>query len=156
MNETKAAITRVPNFRAVGVSCGLKESGNPDLALVEDVADRNLGKMRVSSVGLYDEDTHGGLGVPCNLHVPELRSNVERVRGPRLEVRVIPLPRTPDNGTARSLVPNAEDEVAFAVDQRVSDRSDVLQELPPTLLPILATRPATAWATVRPSANASS
>jgi glutamate N-acetyltransferase/amino-acid N-acetyltransferase len=34
MIKTKAAITRVPSFRAVGVACGLKESGNPDLALV--------------------------------------------------------------------------------------------------------------------------
>ncbi len=29
-----SSLTRVPGFRAVGVTCGLKESGNPDLALV--------------------------------------------------------------------------------------------------------------------------
>jgi glutamate N-acetyltransferase/amino-acid N-acetyltransferase len=34
MSQTKAALTRVPSFRAVGVTCGLKTSGNPDLALV--------------------------------------------------------------------------------------------------------------------------
>ena len=31
---TTSAITRVSGFRAVGVTCGLKTSGNPDLALV--------------------------------------------------------------------------------------------------------------------------
>lgn len=30
----KSAVTRVPGFRAVGVTCGLKQSGNPDLALI--------------------------------------------------------------------------------------------------------------------------
>jgi len=34
MSNQKAAITRVPGFRAVGVACGLKESGKPDLALI--------------------------------------------------------------------------------------------------------------------------
>jgi glutamate N-acetyltransferase/amino-acid N-acetyltransferase len=34
MSEIQAAITRVPGFRAVGVTCGLKASGSPDLALV--------------------------------------------------------------------------------------------------------------------------
>ncbi|HMQ53324.1 MAG TPA: bifunctional glutamate N-acetyltransferase/amino-acid acetyltransferase ArgJ [Anaerolineae bacterium] len=38
MIEAKAALTRVPGFRAVGVTCGLKVSGKPDLALV--LADR--------------------------------------------------------------------------------------------------------------------
>lgn len=31
---TKSPLTRVPGFRAVGVTCGLKQSGNPDLALI--------------------------------------------------------------------------------------------------------------------------
>lgn len=30
----KSPLTRVPGFRAVGVTCGLKQSGNPDLALI--------------------------------------------------------------------------------------------------------------------------
>ena len=34
MTETISPIARVPGFRAVGVTCGLKQSGNPDLALV--------------------------------------------------------------------------------------------------------------------------
>ncbi len=34
MTETVSPLTRVPGFRAVGVTCGLKESGDPDLALV--------------------------------------------------------------------------------------------------------------------------
>ncbi|MBI1877497.1 MAG: bifunctional glutamate N-acetyltransferase/amino-acid acetyltransferase ArgJ [Chloroflexi bacterium] len=34
MNLSKSAVTRVPGFRAIGVTCGLKQSGNPDLALV--------------------------------------------------------------------------------------------------------------------------
>jgi glutamate N-acetyltransferase/amino-acid N-acetyltransferase len=34
MTESISAITRVPGFRAVGVTCGLKQSGKPDLALV--------------------------------------------------------------------------------------------------------------------------
>lgn len=38
MTEVQAALTRVPGFRAVGVTCGLKVSGKPDLALV--LADR--------------------------------------------------------------------------------------------------------------------
>ncbi len=31
---TQSPLTRVPGFRAVGVTCGLKQSGNPDLALI--------------------------------------------------------------------------------------------------------------------------
>lgn len=38
MTISKSAVTRVPGFRAVGVACGLKQSGNPDLALI--LADR--------------------------------------------------------------------------------------------------------------------
>ncbi len=38
MTTSKSAVTQVPGFRAVGVTCGLKQSGNPDLALV--LADR--------------------------------------------------------------------------------------------------------------------
>lgn len=34
MTESFSAITKVPGFRAVGVTCGLKQSGKPDLALV--------------------------------------------------------------------------------------------------------------------------
>ncbi len=34
MTTSSAALTRVPGFRAVGVTCGLKQSGNPDMALV--------------------------------------------------------------------------------------------------------------------------
>jgi glutamate N-acetyltransferase/amino-acid N-acetyltransferase len=34
MTTSKSAVTRVPGFRAVGVTCGLKTSGNPDLALI--------------------------------------------------------------------------------------------------------------------------
>ena len=34
MTQEKSALARVPGFRAVGVTCGLKKSGNPDLALV--------------------------------------------------------------------------------------------------------------------------
>lgn len=34
MKNQPSAITRVPGFRAVGVTCGLKVSGKPDLALV--------------------------------------------------------------------------------------------------------------------------
>jgi glutamate N-acetyltransferase/amino-acid N-acetyltransferase len=34
MTFSKSAMTLVPGFRAVGVACGLKQSGNPDLALV--------------------------------------------------------------------------------------------------------------------------
>jgi len=33
-NEATSALTQVPGFRAVGVTCGLKRSGQPDLALV--------------------------------------------------------------------------------------------------------------------------
>lgn len=32
--EQQSALTRVPGFRAVGVTCGLKTSGQPDLALI--------------------------------------------------------------------------------------------------------------------------
>jgi glutamate N-acetyltransferase/amino-acid N-acetyltransferase len=38
VDTSPGAITRVPGFRAAGVACGLKESGQPDLALV--VGDR--------------------------------------------------------------------------------------------------------------------
>lgn len=38
MTTSKSAVTQVPGFRAVGVTCGLKQSGNPDLALI--LADR--------------------------------------------------------------------------------------------------------------------
>jgi glutamate N-acetyltransferase/amino-acid N-acetyltransferase len=38
VDTSPGAITRVPGFRAAGVACGLKESGQPDLALV--VSDR--------------------------------------------------------------------------------------------------------------------
>jgi glutamate N-acetyltransferase/amino-acid N-acetyltransferase len=34
MITSTSAVTRVPGFRAVGVTCGLKQSGNPDLALI--------------------------------------------------------------------------------------------------------------------------
>jgi glutamate N-acetyltransferase/amino-acid N-acetyltransferase len=34
MTTPTASIARVPGFRAVGVTCGIKQSGNPDLALV--------------------------------------------------------------------------------------------------------------------------
>ena len=34
MTQSNSSLTRVPGFRAVGVTCGLKESGQPDLALV--------------------------------------------------------------------------------------------------------------------------
>ncbi len=34
MTKPKSVLTKVPGFRAIGVTCGLKESGNPDLALV--------------------------------------------------------------------------------------------------------------------------
>jgi glutamate N-acetyltransferase/amino-acid N-acetyltransferase len=34
MMEQQSALTRVPGFRAVGVTCGLKTSGQPDLALI--------------------------------------------------------------------------------------------------------------------------
>ena len=34
MSETTSALTQVPGFRAVGVACGLKTSGKPDLALI--------------------------------------------------------------------------------------------------------------------------
>ena len=34
MTEQKSTLTHVPGFRAVGVTCGLKTSGQPDLALV--------------------------------------------------------------------------------------------------------------------------
>ena len=34
MDSSTAAITRVAGFRAVGVTCGLKKSGRPDLALI--------------------------------------------------------------------------------------------------------------------------
>lgn len=34
MTDSISALARVPGFRAVGVSCGLKQSGQPDLALV--------------------------------------------------------------------------------------------------------------------------
>ncbi len=33
-SETISPLTRVPGFRAVGVTCGLKQSGKPDLALI--------------------------------------------------------------------------------------------------------------------------
>src|SRR5512136_984912 len=38
MTPRPSPLTAVPGFRAVGVTCGLKQSGQPDLALV--VADR--------------------------------------------------------------------------------------------------------------------
>ncbi len=38
MTESLSPLTQVPGFRAVGVTCGLKQSGKPDLALV--LADR--------------------------------------------------------------------------------------------------------------------
>ncbi len=34
MTNIKSPLVRVPGFQAVGISCGLKESGQPDLALV--------------------------------------------------------------------------------------------------------------------------
>lgn len=34
MITSKSSLTRVPGFRAIGVTCGLKQSSNPDLALV--------------------------------------------------------------------------------------------------------------------------
>lgn len=34
MTDLPSSLTRVPGFRAVGVACGLKESGRPDLTLV--------------------------------------------------------------------------------------------------------------------------
>lgn len=34
MTTSKSSLTRVPGFRAVGVTCGLKQSDKPDLALV--------------------------------------------------------------------------------------------------------------------------
>ncbi len=34
MDQQKSALTRVPGFRAVGVACGLKQSNQPDLALI--------------------------------------------------------------------------------------------------------------------------
>ena len=34
MTKQKSALTCVPGFRAVGVTCGLKTSGQPDFALV--------------------------------------------------------------------------------------------------------------------------
>jgi glutamate N-acetyltransferase/amino-acid N-acetyltransferase len=34
MTELNSPITQVPGFRAVGITCGLKQSGSPDLALV--------------------------------------------------------------------------------------------------------------------------
>ena len=34
MSQSTSAITCVPGFRAIGVTCGLKQSGNPDLALI--------------------------------------------------------------------------------------------------------------------------
>ncbi|MCB0196926.1 MAG: bifunctional ornithine acetyltransferase/N-acetylglutamate synthase, partial [Anaerolineae bacterium] len=34
MAKQQSSLTQVPGFRAVGVTCGLKDSGNPDLALV--------------------------------------------------------------------------------------------------------------------------
>jgi glutamate N-acetyltransferase/amino-acid N-acetyltransferase len=34
VTETISSLTQVPGFRAVGVTCGIKESGQPDLALV--------------------------------------------------------------------------------------------------------------------------
>lgn len=38
MTSLSSPLTRVPGFRAVGITCGLKQSGQPDLALV--LADR--------------------------------------------------------------------------------------------------------------------
>ncbi|RMF01470.1 MAG: ornithine acetyltransferase, partial [Chloroflexi bacterium] len=34
MSQSSSPLTRVAGFRAVGVTCGIKQSGNPDLALV--------------------------------------------------------------------------------------------------------------------------
>jgi glutamate N-acetyltransferase/amino-acid N-acetyltransferase len=70
MTIPKSAVTQVPGFRAVGVTCGLKESGNPDLALI--LASRSCAAAAVFTTNvfkaapiLYDlallERTHGKL-----------------------------------------------------------------------------------------------
>lgn len=48
---TKSALTRVPGFRAVGVTCGLKQSGNPDLALI--LADRPCAAAAVFTTNAF-------------------------------------------------------------------------------------------------------
>ncbi len=51
MNLQKSFITRVPGFRAVGVHCGLKLSGKPDLALV--LADRPCTATAVFTTNVF-------------------------------------------------------------------------------------------------------
>lgn len=58
---TKSPLTQVPGFRAVGVTCGLKQSGNPDLALI--VAEQPCTASAVFTTNafkaapvLYDQD----------------------------------------------------------------------------------------------------
>ncbi len=48
---TKSALTRVPGFRAVGVTCGLKQSSNPDLALV--LADQPCAAAAVFTANVF-------------------------------------------------------------------------------------------------------
>ncbi|RME74789.1 MAG: bifunctional glutamate N-acetyltransferase/amino-acid acetyltransferase ArgJ [Chloroflexi bacterium] len=49
--ETISPLTRVPGFKAVGVACGLKQSGQPDLALV--LADRDCSAAAVFTTNAF-------------------------------------------------------------------------------------------------------
>jgi len=51
MTISKSAVTRVPGFRAVGVACGLKQSGKPDLALI--LADRTCTAAAVFTTNAF-------------------------------------------------------------------------------------------------------
>jgi glutamate N-acetyltransferase/amino-acid N-acetyltransferase len=51
MIESKSTLTRVPGFRAVGVTCGLKQSGQSDLALV--LAERPCAAAAVFTTNLF-------------------------------------------------------------------------------------------------------
>jgi glutamate N-acetyltransferase/amino-acid N-acetyltransferase len=51
MTESKSPLTRVPGFRAVGVACGLKQSGQSDLALV--LAERPCAAAAVFTTNVF-------------------------------------------------------------------------------------------------------
>jgi glutamate N-acetyltransferase/amino-acid N-acetyltransferase len=51
MTDQPSPLTRVPGFRAVGITCGLKQSGRPDLALV--LADQPCSAAAVFTTNVF-------------------------------------------------------------------------------------------------------
>jgi glutamate N-acetyltransferase/amino-acid N-acetyltransferase len=72
MTQTTSSITRVAGFRAVGVACGLKDSGKPDLALI--VSDQPCTGAAVFTRNLFK-------AAPVLYDVELLKRNQARVQG---------------------------------------------------------------------------